>query len=274
VHLYHERQQNEDVVLNWQAYKGFVTDSVRVLIDTTGLELDSLYFEYTTLAPGAQSYTFTAAEIAGDPILERASSAGLLGFLVEYVSTDSCTTLKTNNSNNNTRSNKDRCCKDGSVIFAAYGNVSETSGPGVCNGSMWVEVYGGQAPFTYTWSSPGLSGDSVGGLCGGDYIVSVTGTNNSTTLAYGTVELGTALSHIESNFTSLYPNPNNGIFYLQGFEGQIELTLYTIQGTLVWQSTSIENQPIEVPMSLTTGLYTLELKHQNNISRTKLIIQR
>jgi outer membrane protein OmpA-like peptidoglycan-associated protein len=61
-----------------------------------------------------------------------------------------------------------------------------------CAGSkdaaLIVELSGGKAPFTYTWSMPGLSGTQVSGLSAGEYAVSVSDASGKSVSAIYKVE--------------------------------------------------------------------------------------
>src|ERR1051325_4847346 len=57
---------------------------------------------------------------------------------------------------------------------------------GQCNGTASVSISGGNAPYTYSWSS-GQSTSAISGLCAGNYSVTVTDANNITTTASATI---------------------------------------------------------------------------------------
>lgn len=59
-------------------------------------------------------------------------------------------------------------------VFAANMNKQDVSCFGGSNGQITVTTQGGTAPFTYSWNPGTLSGNSVSGLAGGTYTVSVT----------------------------------------------------------------------------------------------------
>lgn len=67
----------------------------------------------------------------------------------------------------------------------------------------------------------------------------------------------------QRNAPLLYPNPGNGKFFLQ--EGIGNLTIYDLQGKLVWKHTLETNTQIDIS-SLNPGIYTLDFKNESGIS--------
>jgi hypothetical protein len=59
----------------------------------------------------------------------------------------------------------DPCANFSAVVYA----TNDTTLGAPCNGTAWVSVTGGTAPYTYWWSNGQNTGNQIGGLCPGDY---------------------------------------------------------------------------------------------------------
>lgn len=55
-----------------------------------------------------------------------------------------------------------------------------------CEGIIWAQTNGGEAPFTYEWSN-GSTGQTIGSLCSGTYSVTVTDANGCSATSFGQV---------------------------------------------------------------------------------------
>ena len=66
---------------------------------------------------------------------------------------------------------------DPAVISVALDTKADASCFGQCDGKIKVAASGGTLPYKYTWNGGGTT-DSIGGLCAGNYSISVTDTNN------------------------------------------------------------------------------------------------
>jgi hypothetical protein len=70
-------------------------------------------------------------------------------------------------------------------ISVTFTTMNDT---GAMDGSITASATGGTSPYTYMWSN-GLTGNSLSGLAGGDYTVTVTDANGCTGMAEGVVEV-------------------------------------------------------------------------------------
>ncbi len=53
--------------------------------------------------------------------------------------------------------------------FSASVNVTNATSSTICNGTAWISVTGGTAPYSYWWSNGQNTGNQIGNLCPGDY---------------------------------------------------------------------------------------------------------
>lgn len=118
------------------------------------------------------------------------------------------------------------------------GSSTEESTTGAGDASVNVTVSGGTAPYSYDWSGPnGFSSDdqNLTGVSAGDYEVTVTDANGceitfSTDVTVSITELGAGIVY------SVYPNPNNGVFFLdiEGLNGQkVAYTILDASGRII-----------------------------------------
>ncbi len=86
------------------------------------------------------------------------------------------------------------------------------------SGAVNLTVFGGTAPFTYSWTGPNgytSTDEDLTGLVGGTYDVTVTDANGCTTTDSYTVNSFVGLVDLEAMSFNLYPNPNNGAFNIE-----------------------------------------------------------
>ncbi len=275
-HLTHERMSNSDIQLAWQPYQGIVADSVVLMLDTTGSAQDSLFYAYKSFALGTENYTLTQAEIMADTGLSNALAQGKLNFLIEYASSDSCAVVLKANSNNNTRSNKDMCCRDGSILYVAFANANPVSAASVCDGSIEVEVYGGAAPYTFTWSQAGLNGSLATDLCAGYYQITVTDQNNNTVVTGAQVELTTSLVMNQVKGFEVYPRPAKDKLFIEAESPITQIELFDGQGKRVLsQQVAMQGQVVvSLSEKLSKGFYVLVLHTQQGVLREKILTER
>lgn len=110
------------------------------------------------------------------------------------------------------------------TALAIDGSSTEESATGAGDAAVNVTVSGGTAPYSFDWSGPnGFSSDdqNLTGVSAGAYEVTVTDANGceitfSTDVTVSITELGAGIAY------SVYPNPNNGVFFLdiEGLNGQ------------------------------------------------------
>lgn len=118
------------------------------------------------------------------------------------------------------------------------GSSTEESATGAGDAAVTVTVSGGTAPYSFDWSGPnGFSSDdqNLTGVSAGAYEVTVTDANGceitfSTDVTVSITELGAGIAY------SVYPNPNNGVFFLdiEGLNGQkVAYTILDASGRVI-----------------------------------------
>lgn len=147
----------------------------------------------------------------------------------------------------------------------ATGNytVGETPGPGIfvvstgtafCNaatGSVLVNVSGGLAPFTYSWShSPGLNSSFVNNLLPGVYTISVTDANNCSNSVQATVN-GTTPPTLSLLSSTDDPCVLNDVSIIVSTAGGVAPLTYS------WSHNPALNSPSA--SGLATGTYTVSV---------------
>lgn len=118
------------------------------------------------------------------------------------------------------------------------GSSTEESETGAGDATVSVTVSGGTAPYSYDWTGPnGFTSDdqNLSGVSAGAYDVTVTDANGceitfSTDVVVSITELGAGIAY------SIYPNPSNGVFFLdiEGLNGQkVAYTILDASGRII-----------------------------------------
>jgi hypothetical protein len=162
---------------------------------------------------------------------------------------------------------------------ALYDSVASlTYTPG--KGTVVVGVKGGVLPYSYTWNpNVSHSADAIG-IAGGTYTITAEDANHCTADVIVTVTPPPTIAGIdgvtsESNDVTLYPNPNNGSFTLNGLkEGQL-LQLYDYTGRMI-RNVNVTQSAMQLNISEQAyGLYLVRVldKDGNLVSQQKMIKQ-
>lgn len=137
-----------------------------------------------------------------------------------------------------------------SALTVAIGTLQNVSCNGSANGSVTMNVTGGTAPYTYSWTT-GQSGTSLSGLSGGSYTFTATDANNCTVTQTVTVT-EPAVVHPPAIFTqnlcsgqnatlSSIPNTAQNIKWYSAAVGGVLLpgTTPVVSGTTYYASETI-----------------------------------
>lgn len=148
-----------------------------------------------------------------------------------------------------------------------------------CNGSITVNPSGGTAPYSYNWTT-GDTTQVINSLCSGFYQVTVTDGNgcapvvNAVYLPVGVDEATDAGLPFR-----IYPNPNNGKFYIENISIESPhnsgfIFINNFLGEPVFKS-RIDNKKSEIDLSfLPQGQYFFQVVTAKDIFNKKMIIVR
>jgi hypothetical protein len=152
--------------------------------------------------------------------------------------------------------------------------IGETTGN---NGSIDLTVSGGTPGYTYSWSNSATTQD-ISGLAGGSYTVIVTDANGCDDTLTVVVSSTFGIAEIESNELTVYPNPNEGIFYIQPdakIKGEFSLSMMDLHGKVVYLSTgTINSDPIAIDATkLAAGTYIIKFQTEIGLFTKRIVIK-
>ncbi len=131
---------------------------------------------------------------------------------------------------------------------------------GPCNGGVKVTASGGFPPYTYLWSNAATT-DSIGSLCSGNYCCTVTDSKgcSDSTCAF-VPKSATGISTIKNASTiTIYPDPNNGIFTIDGIIPGQQVELYNYTGQRL-NSVTANNTTMRINISdKANGIYLIRI---------------
>jgi hypothetical protein len=81
---------------------------------------------------------------------------------------------------------------------------------------------------------------------------------------------------IKNNNIEVYPNPNNGSFYVQvpeGVKGVAEMVIMDVGGRMVGAYSGVGGQQVAVDMHLPKGVYVLRLIIGDGVFNTKIVVE-
>jgi SprB repeat/Secretion system C-terminal sorting domain len=141
-------------------------------------------------------------------------------------------------------------------INAAIANADS----GYNDGSVYLNVSGGTAPYTYTWSNASTNADQYG-LAPGKYYLLVTDRNGCAVEDSFTIRIATAINALGANSgLSLFPNPNNGSFIL-GTTANVgqEYLIHDLSGRLISRHIITSDKQLIQLSNLPAGNYNLQI---------------
>lgn len=117
----------------------------------------------------------------------------------------------------------------GEPIIHITNAVTAQLGP--CNGGVKVTASGGTPPYTYLWDN-GATTDSISSLCSGNYCCTVTDSKGCSDSTCAFVPNNPAGIHAITNSPgiNIYPDPNSGIFTIEGIAPGQRIELYNCIG--------------------------------------------
>ena len=145
----------------------------------------------------------------------------------------------------------------------------------ICYTSGAITLTGG-SPAGGVFSGSGVTGNSFNPSVGyGTYPISYTytdangciGTDADNILVSGCL----AINNENSDIIALYPNPTDAYFYIKASSNDIySMSIIDMNGSIIRNSIVSNGQMIDIT-SLATGVYIVELKHENTVYRARMI---
>lgn len=143
-------------------------------------------------------------------------------------------------------------------------NISNTSCPSCSDGSICVSPSGGNAPYTYEWSS-GSTTDCATGLAAGFYLVTITDALGCTQNGFYMVEPGGVGIHVTDEIpVRVFPNPAQSFIRIEGFsanENILQCALMSADGNTVCRYVEIEQHDgiVYLNLNCAPGMYLFSI---------------
>ena len=154
-------------------------------------------------------------------------------------------------------------------ISVLYNVTDETIN---ANGSVSVNISGGNLPYSFDWSN-GQSTQNISGLTGGNYTLTITDANNCVRIITLIVQSFVSTEVVENEQgILLYPNPaDESIYFKSEFTNYDNLTIFDATGRLYasYLNGSLSDK-IDVSM-LVPGIYIIRINNGNFQSDMKFI---
>lgn len=172
------------------------------------------------------------------------------------------------------------------VYVTVTGPSQMTTGGGVTsetspnNGAVNLTVFGGNSPFSYSWSGPGgffATTEDISGLAGGTYTVTVTDANGCTSTASYTVNSLVGLVDLDAVTFNLYPNPSTGEFniLMDNKDGKIySIVISDLDGRIVYEDSMDGNSKSIDLTSKANGAYLLRVSSDKSQTTQRVIVRK
>lgn len=147
------------------------------------------------------------------------------------------------------------------------------------NGSVNVNVTGGNPPYTYLWDTdPPANTAEVNSLPAGAYTVTVTDGNGCTIVDSVTVgTMVSTLNEVNSSEWTVYPIPASHQLYIESSEGidyQVaKVQLISAEGAVVLEQAASGKKTVLEVGNFGPGIYFVKLLTEDGISTKKVMIQ-
>ncbi len=148
---------------------------------------------------------------------------------------------------------------------------------GGANGSVSIEVAGGQNPYTYSWNDPAMStGATLSDVPAGEYSCLVTD-DNGCTKSFGVfiVQNTISVNELENAGFEVYPNPFVTQFTIVLEEVATNIQLIDVAGRVLYQDASpglglVKQVEVELP----AGVYALKVQmNDGRIGIQKVVVR-
>lgn len=152
---------------------------------------------------------------------------------------------------------------------------------GMTNGSIHLQVSGGTAPYSYSWTR---NGEVVGvspvleGLGAGNYMVEVTDANGCV-YTHGPIVVGNLSGAQEPSWltgVSLQPNPTSDqtrVVFAQSVVGELEISIFDATGRFIGSQIQHNVKAATIDCSeLPSGIYTVRFRTNHEFGTRKLSV--
>lgn len=145
--------------------------------------------------------------------------------------------------------------------------------PNNCEAEAMVSASGGTPGYTYLWDDLLATTDTqVGDLCAGTYIVEITDANGCVVVDSVEVSSTVGIDPVLSQDISIYPNPNNGNFNLNGVPSGTTVGVYDVVGKLVYQN-NVLNETTTLHLDLAPGKYLIRVNDKVEIQSISFVVE-
>ena len=159
----------------------------------------------------------------------------------------------------------------GTLSFA----VTNESAPNATDGSITVNVIGGNPPYTYYWSNGGTS-QSISGLTADVYSVAVYDASGCFVTSPVTLDVNVGIPEFDNNKNiSIYPNPVNDKLIMHSGDNKIhKIEITDVSGKLlkIYEDEAIRKE-YDVSF-LSNGIYLFRIHTNKNIKQIKVVVAR
>jgi len=152
------------------------------------------------------------------------------------------------------------------------------STPGFTTGSIDLNVSGGIAPFTYSWTGPGgftANTEDLSGLATGTYTVTVTDAYCGIAATTVFVDNATGIDeNTNAASFSVFPNPAKDLVMLASGTAlkNADLKVIDLTGKIISQSKGISGNTVTLNISgQPKGIYFIEIISEGAISRKRFV---
>ena len=159
-----------------------------------------------------------------------------------------------------------------SVLFLQSNELVNDMGQGT--GSISPIYAGGLSPYTYQWNT-GDTTQTLTGLIAGEYEVTVIDANECLYVFEFTVDLINRTDNSLNDLVRLFPNPisTEGELFISGLVDDFQIKLYDTRGRLVLnQSQMREDNSVDLPIHLNSGVYFVIINTQSGSLRQRLVV--
>ena len=155
-------------------------------------------------------------------------------------------------------------------------SVTDASAPGASDGSIVLDLSGGEAPFNYNWSN-GATSKNLANIPAGEYTVTITQSNGCTSTATFQVNI-TVNTEETSVFQQLLlsPNPTEGLAVLSiklHKPAAVRVTVHDATGRLALEKPETTASELAWPLDLLdspSGIYSVFIFVENEVFVRKM----